>query len=164
MKIAIISDTHNNLHNIQAARRIILTENVEMIIQCGDLTEADVLDYFGDFRLYCAFGNGDFGMEVEERIHSLNPENQAADDLDLLLESKKVFVSHGHRLSNLKKAIESGEYDYVFHGHSHRFEDEMAGETRVINPGALGGKKVEDRSFVILDLENGELRRFVEPF
>jgi len=40
----------------------------------------------------------------------------------------------------------------------------MTGKTRVINPGSLGGKKVEDRSFVILDLESGELKRVVEPF
>lgn len=164
MKIAIISDTHNNLHNIQAVRRILVSENIDAIIHCGDLTEADVLDYFGDFILYCAFGNGDFGMQVEQRLRWFNSENRADDDLDLELGSKRVFVTHGHVHSSLKRAIGSGLYDYVFHGHTHRFKDEIVGKTRVINPGALGGKKVEDRSFVILDLENGELKRVVEPF
>ncbi len=164
MRIAILSDTHNNLHNIQAIRKIILAEKVDAIIHCGDLTEADVLEYFGDFTLYCALGNGDFGMQVEQRIRWFNSENQADDNLDLVLGSKKVFVTHGHLLSSLRKAIDSGKYDYVIHGHTHRFKDEMAGNTRVINPGSLGGKKVEARSFVILDLENGELIRFIEPF
>ncbi|MEL7625796.1 MAG: metallophosphoesterase family protein [Anaerolineaceae bacterium] len=163
MKIAIISDTHNHLNNIQAVRRLILAEDVAVVIHCGDLTEADMLDYFGDFPLFCAFGNGDFAPEVEQRLHWLNPDNKSGENLDLELYSKKIFVTHGHR-SSLSKAIESGEYDYVFHGHTHRFKDELVGKTRVINPGALGGKKVNDRSFVILDLETGILRRFEEPF
>ena len=88
---------------------------------------------------------------------------QADSDLALEFDDKKVFVTHGHRTS-LRRAIDSGEYDYVFHGHTHRYKDEIIGKTRVINPGALGGKKVEDRSFVILDLESGVLQRFIEPF
>ena len=164
MKIAIISDTHNNLHNIQAVRQVLLAEKIDAIIHCGDLTEAEVLDYFGDFPLYCVFGNGDFAMKVEQHIRWLNPANQADDNLDLVLGSKKVFVTHGHVHSSLKKAIDSEQYDYVFHGHTHRFKDELVGKTRVINPGSLGGKKVEDRSFVILDFESGELKRIIEPF
>jgi putative phosphoesterase len=164
MKIAILSDTHNNLHNIQAVRQIILAEEVDAIIHCGDLTGADVLDYFGDFKLCCVHGNGDFAPEVKERLKWLNPENQSGDYLDLKLGSRKIFVTHGHMISRLRKAVESGEYDYVFHGHTHRFKDEKIGNTRLINPGALGGKKVEDRSFAVLDLESGELRRIIEPF
>lgn len=164
MKIAVISDTHNNLHNIQAVRQIILSENVDAIIHCGDLTDAEVIDYFGDFALYCALGNGDYGFEVDQRLQWFNSENQAADNLELVLGSKKIFVTHGHVLSSLREAIYSKNFDYVFHGHTHRFKDEMAGNTRVINPGSLGGKKVEDRSFAVLDLESGVLKRFIEPF
>ncbi len=164
MKIAIISDTHNNLHNIQAVRQLILSEKIDAIIHCGDLTDADVLDYFGDFRLYCVYGNGDFAFEIKERLNWLNTENQSGDYLDLTLGSKRIFVTHGQMISSLRKAVDSGIYDYVFHGHTHRFKDEQVGRTRVINPGSLGGKKVEDRSFVFLDLESGMLRRIVEPF
>jgi putative phosphoesterase len=164
MKIAVISDTHNNLNNIQAVRQILISENIDAIIHCGDVTEPGVLDYFGDFVLYCAFGNGDFGMEIEQRVRWFNTQNCADDNLDLVLGSKKVFVTHGHVLSDLRRAIESGTNDYVFHGHTHRYKDEIVGKTRVINPGSLGGKKVDDRSFVILDLESGELKRLIEPF
>ena len=88
MRIAIISDTHNNLNNIQAVRKLILAEDVAVVIHCGDLTEEDVLDYFGDFRLYCAYGNGDFGMDVDERLQWLSPDNQADSDLALEFDDK----------------------------------------------------------------------------
>ena len=164
MKIAIISDTHNNLNNIQLVRQAILTQDVEAIIHCGDLTDADVLDYLDDFRLYCVFGNGDYAPEVEERVAWLGSDNKAGESLDLVLGSKRIFVTHGHWHSLLRKALDSGRYDYVFHGHTHRFKDEMVGVTRVINPGSLGGKRVEDRSFVILDLAKDDLTRIIEPF
>ncbi len=164
MRIAVISDTHNNIGNIQAVRQLILAEEVAAIIHCGDLTEADVLDYFGDFRLYCVFGNGDHAPDVMERLEWLGDGNVVGKSLDLSLGSKRVFVAHGHYLSGLNRAISSGEYDFVLHGHTHRFRNEKVGRTRVINPGSLGGKKVEDRSFVILDLEKNELKRFIEPF
>ena len=164
MKLAIISDTHNNLHNIQAVRRLILDKEAKAIIHCGDLTEPDILDYFGDFRLYVVYGNGDYNVEVSEKLEWLGIENQSDKQLVLDFDGKKVFVAHGHDLSGLNRAISSGLYDYVFHGHTHRFRDEIIGKTRVINPGSLGGKKVGARSFVILDLDNDELRVFVKPF
>jgi predicted phosphodiesterase len=40
----------------------------------------------------------------------------------------------------------------------------MDDKTRVINPGSLGGRKVEPRGFVVLDLDTGEMKRICEPF
>ncbi|NLE84648.1 MAG: metallophosphoesterase family protein [Chloroflexi bacterium] len=164
MKIAIISDTHNNLNNIQAVRQLILAEGVKVIIHCGDLTEPDVLDYFGDFRLYVVYGNGDYGPDVSERLEWLGTENQSDNNLVLDFDGKKIFVAHGHDVAGLNRAISSGLYDYVFHGHTHRCRGEKVGNSRVINPGSLGGKKVGARSFVILDLKNDKLKIIVEPF
>ncbi len=159
MKIAIISDTHNNLHNIQAVRLELLTHELTTIIHCGDLTEADILDYFGDFNLFCVYGNGDYPPEVEERLKWLSPENKAGESLEFSLAGKTFFVTHGHIRGLVDKAIKSQRYDFVLHGHTHRFKDITIGSTRVINPGSMGGIKVEERSFVILDLEDGSLER-----
>jgi len=57
--------------------------------------------------------------------------------------------------------VNSGEYAYVFHGHTHYRADWWAASTRVINPGALGGTKRESRSICIIDLESGEAQ-FIE--
>lgn len=46
---------------------------------------------------------------------------------------------------------------------THRFRDEMVGATRVINPGALGGRFVGERSFATLDLIKDELQRYFVP-
>lgn len=164
MKIAIISDTHDNTANIQAVRQAILAEGVEAIFHCGDLTDANVLGLFIDFPLYLSFGNCDFARTVKESLSLQGGQIEANYGLDVSLGGKRIYLTHGHMDELLDGAIASGNYDYVFHGHTHRFVDEWSGKTRIINPGALGGKKVDTRSFAFLDLESGLLTRVCEPF
>ena len=53
--------------------------------------------------------------------------------------------------------VQSRKLDYIFSGHTHRRQDELIGNTRLINPGALGGMYYQTRSIAILDLETDKL-------
>ena len=66
---------------------------------------------------------------------------------------------HGDDGYGLRMAIKSGEYDYVFTG-IHTGLGRKVGNTRVINPGALGGAFYEPRSIAYLDLESDQLGRY----
>lgn len=62
MRIAIISDTHDNLNNLDKALQYIRGENIRMIIHCGDVCSKDTLDYLvGNFKgkLIIVRGNAD---------------------------------------------------------------------------------------------------------
>ena len=72
-----------------------------------------------------------------------------------------LAMIHGDNEEVLSNLINSGRYAYVFYGHTHRRQDRTAGRTRAINPGALGGRRWQSRSFCILDLATGKAR-FVE--
>lgn len=159
MKIAILSDTHNNVGNSQLALKFIAGAGINTIIHCGDVIDPEILEYFGEYRIFLAYGNGDYPRELKERISWFRDDNISAAFLELTLDGKQIFITHGHDRSMLNNAIESGKFDYVFHGHTHRYRDENFGKTRVINPGALGGRKIEARSFVLLDLATGEGKR-----
>ncbi len=159
MKIAIISDTHNNIANIQALRLELLRHEISIVIHCGDFTEPEVLDYLGDFNLFCVYGNGDYPPDIREHLNWMDQHNKSGEFLEFSLAGKTFFVTHGHKRYLLEDAIQSDTYDFVLHGHTHRFRDVKFKKTRVINPGALGGKKVEERSYVILDLETDSLER-----
>jgi uncharacterized protein len=52
----------------------------------------------------------------------------------------------------------SGEFDFIFYGHSLRRTDNLVGKTRVINPGALGGPRYQSRSGFLLDLVSGDIK------
>jgi len=66
-------------------------------------------------------------------------------------------VFHGNDVPQFRAAMASGEYDYVIKGHTHMFENYVAGTTRVINPGALYGADVF--TIAILDPETGKVER-----
>lgn len=159
MKIGILSDTHNNLENLKAALDIFGQEGITTLIHCGDMTEAKVARAMERFRVICAFGNGDIASgEIRQALLDQNPANFAGLVYTGAIDGKRIAVTHGHLAGKVEELLGSGEYDYVFKGHSHRHKDEAYGRTRLINPGALGGLHPEPRSICILDLATGEAR------
>jgi len=77
---------------------------------------------------------------------------------ELTLDGYPVAMVHGDNEELLRSLITSGQYAYVLCGHTHRRRDQRVGRTRVINPGALGGVRWQQRSLCILDLTTGEAR------
>jgi uncharacterized protein len=156
MKLGILSDSHNNLTNLQAALKVFRQEGVTRLVHCGDLTSAETAAAMGEFQIIHTLGNGDYASgEIRQALLNLNPQNYSGDLFTGEVDGVAIAVTHGHHSGLIAKLAQSGLYRYVFYGHSHRKRDELTGTTRLINPGALGGLKAEDRSACILDLLTG---------
>jgi hypothetical protein len=159
MRVGLLSDTHNHLGNLAKALEIFRQEGVKVLIHCGDLTSNEVALLLVEFQVICTFGNGDIATsEIKETLAYYNPDNYSSFSYQGELWGKRIAVTHGHIPHSVNQMAESGRFDYVIHGHSHRRGEKIVGTTHVINPGALGGRKVESRSCAVLDLEIGELR------
>lgn len=157
MKIAILSDTHNNLANLDAALERIRQEEVTTLIHCGDLTGVEVASRLAGWRVIFTYGNGDFASgEIRETLLALNPESTAELVFTGYLGGARIAVTHGHLPGQMDELLDLRLYEYVFHGHSHRQRDVRIKNSRVINPGALGGMHVEPRQFCLLDLDTGK--------
>jgi uncharacterized protein len=159
MKIGIVSDTHNNIELTEKAIKVFRKSNVDLVVHAGDITSSKMLRLFKEFRCKFVLGNGDIDDEA------LN--NEAAKLGFGVIESsctfeaagKKIIVFHGNDVPQFRAAMASGQYDYVIKGHTHMFENYVAGTTRVINPGALYGTDVF--TIAILDPETGRVERIV---
>lgn len=159
MKIGIISDSHNHLTNLQAALSIFHRENISVLVHCGDMTTTETAAALGEFRVIHACGNGDYASgEIHQTLLHLNPQSFSAPVFTGEVDGISFAVTHGHLSGKIQELVQSGLYRYVFFGHSHRRHDETAGACRLINPGALGGLKTEQRSALILDLPTGASR------
>lgn len=163
MLIGLMSDTHNNRPGVRYALDIFSALGIETILHAGDLTSAQILEEFSDFPLFLCFGNGDDPLMIASKAASVSEKIVCDEMLDLSLAGKRIFMIHGDFRTEQEKRIESGEYDYVIHGHTHRYRDERVGSTRVINPGVLGGRYIGERSFATLDLVKNELQRYFVP-
>lgn len=152
MQIAVVSDTHNNIINLEKAIHEIKYQGIKHLIHCGDVTFRQTLKACQDLCINLAYGNGDNDQRsILEQLQLLNPDSNAGLIQDFSLDGQRFFVAHGDTHSLIQTALSSGEYDWVLQGHTHRFKDELYGHTKWVNPGALGGKLPGSVSFAILE-------------
>lgn len=141
MKIAITSDSHDNIPNIQKFLDYVNKNNVEMIIHCGDLAAPSIiLKEFGpNFDKPIHFVHGNVAdRELNQKIAGqFNHVTCHGDQGELEIDGKKIaFI---HYPDQGKKLAESGKYDLVFYGHNHTPWEEEVGKTKLLNPGTLAG-------------------------
>jgi len=144
MRIAIVSDTHDNWPNFKKAIDWIKNEKISLILHCGDVCNKDTVDkaikcFNGAIKF--AKGNGDYGLDFSDKI-------------ELELDNKKIFFCHFPDIA--KKMAQSGKFDLVFYGHTHRPWDERVGECHMINPGELAGQFYKS-TFAIYDTKKSSL-------
>jgi putative phosphoesterase len=162
MRIAILSDTHDNQTAIRKALDTARERGAEEILHCGDLTSASSVALFRGWTLAYASGNLDRdGEEIRAAVDRLGTGSVYGGEIHLERNGLRIAMMHGHRADPLAEAIHSGSYDFVFHGHTHRRRDERIGRTRLVNPGALGSASTDTYSFCILDASAREIE-FVE--
>jgi hypothetical protein len=163
MKLGIMSDTHNNKHNTQAALAVLRERAIKHLIHCGDITTPEMVYLFSGLTVTFVFGNMDRDWvalgEASNRIGADRPRQSR----EIEIGGKMIGVTHGADANLLHQMMMSGKYDYVCHGHTHerRNEYRSAYGVRLINPGALGGSKPQTRSICILDLE-ADVIEFIE--
>jgi len=159
MKIGLLSDTHNNIANLQTALALFEQERVTTLIHCGDLTGVEVAAKMAGFHVICVFGNGDVASgEIRQVLLSQRPENSAGLVFSGRISGARIGATHGHLPGRVEELVRSGEHDYVFTGHSHEHRDDRIGFTRLINPGALGGLRRENHHVCLLDLDTGQAK------
>ena len=162
MLIAVLSDTHDNRNATRKALDLARGRGAAEIIHCGDLTSAAMMYLFHGWTIQYAEGNMDRGTgEIRAAVDRLGTGSSCGAELHLERDGLRIAVMHGNRAERLARAVESGGFDIVFHGHTHRRRDECLGPTRVVNPGALGSAAVGNYSFCVLDTGSGKIE-FIE--
>lgn len=153
--IAVISDTHEQESLMKKAAALIKERNPKFVVHCGDIVSPPVLENFKGLRMKIVFGNNDGEKKGLVAMSSSLGFEEPQEELEFELEGKKFYVYHGHDKAKLDEHVNSGQYDYVLTGHTHKKRDETVGKTRVINPGALF--RCNPYTFAFLDAVQNEL-------
>lgn len=154
MNVLIFSDTHKNAED---AIEIIRQEpEVNAIIHAGDhFSDSEKIhEAFPQIPMYSVPGNCD--------ISPYNP-----DELIITLESKKIFITHGHKyhvkfdLTSIKNKAYYENFDLVVFGHTHSSEILYYGKSIIINPGALSG---HNKTYAKANITKDEIKVTIENF
>ncbi len=158
MLIGILSDTHNNADAVRVALQTFQERGVARLIHCGDITTPQIVSLFSGWDVLFVWGNGDHDKAaLTAAAQAIGaPAPQMAHTL--ALDGVKIAVTHGHKRGLLAELIADGGYAYVCHGHTHLRKDELRPpfNVRVLNPGALGGVRLQARSVCLLDTDSAQ--------
>ena len=154
-KIAIISDTHNNYSAGEKVRDILIKEKIKFIIHCGDIGEPGYLkEIFKGFRIRAVLGNMDEGYGDIEEYQNLPDIIVYKETGEEEINGEKMAFTHFPEKA--KKLAETGNYDIVFYGHTHKPWEEKIEKCLLINPGNATGT-FYNPSFAIYDGDKFEL-------
>lgn len=159
MKVAILSDIHDNLPVLrQALHRC---AQAEALIFCGDFCSPFVSKELGagfPRPIHTVFGNNDGDrfrlVAVAKAFSHLQFHGEYA---ELEFGGRTFSVNH---FDNIGRAIaKGGRYDVVCFGHNHQFEITPTGPTLVINPGEIYGGLTGHSTFAVYDTASGSAER-----
>lgn len=168
MKLAVISDIHDNVWTLQAA--LAGMQEADILICCGDLCSPFVVGLMAEgFQrpIHTVEGNneGDWRRitQVAGRYSHVHLHGEIyMDEFD----GKRIAVNHYPDIA--LPIAQSGKYDLVCYGHNHRFAVEQHGSTLTFNPGALLGydpigKSDIPATFIIYDTNSNEAFGYQVP-
>lgn len=160
MKIAIISDTHDNLANLEKFLSWSKKNKIEMIIHCGDIATGDTVDFLATGfagAIHLVYGNMDFNYRDDIYLSTDNfPHVKLHGDTGHI-NTKAINIAFCHFPDQAKKLATTGKYNLVFYGHTHKpWLETLLNNCQLINPGTLGGV-FQKASFAVYDTETKKL-------
>jgi uncharacterized protein len=154
MKIGVLSDTHGRLEITQSAIRLLCERGAELILHCGDIDSPAAVHLFSEIPTHFVFGNWDLRPAALQRAIGEIRGTLHDGYGRMELAGKRLAWLHGHARGERQRLEASGEFDFLFYGHSHKAEAHRSGRTLVMNPGAL--HRARTKTVALVDLVAGE--------
>jgi putative phosphoesterase len=153
MLIGIMSDTHDNLIFTKKAIELFNNKKVEYMIHAGDYTSPFTLKLFKELncKYVGIFGNNDGDKLLLLQRSEGNIHNQP---YIFTLNDKKIIVMHEHHV--VDALADSGHYDLVIYGHTHKPDLRKIKNTLIVNPGEAGSWLYGKSTVAVADLEKME--------
>ena len=142
MRIAVLSDSHDNIWKVEAAMDHLLMADV--VVHCGDLCSPFMLQQLADGvkekPVHIVWGNNDGDKLLMARTAAERPwVHLHGAFAQLNLGGLAVGVNHYPELA--RGLASTGKYQLVCYGHDHTAHQEWVGECLLLNPGELMGLK-----------------------
>ncbi len=147
MKYLVVSDSHGMSYELEDL--LVEYKEFDGFFHCGD-SELEAVELS---NWDACVGNTDY--------------NHLPDFVVARVGSKQALITHSHLLSrygmfnvphSLAVLAKENNCEFVFYGHTHRFDDQMVDGVRIMNPGSLFRSRDDgSHSYAIFEIdENGE--------
>ena len=150
-KIAIFSDSHDNIRHLDIALTEARAQGAEMLLHCGDLCAPFIIKQMAEGfagPIHIVFGNNDGDGQMLQLVASqYDHVNLHGIYVELAFRGRNIAMIHYPEPA--LRIAQSGQFDLVCYGHNHMQKGETLGPTHLINPGDIFGK--DDPSWALYD-------------
>ena len=142
MKIAILSDSHDNIWNLEKALAAANEAGAGILLHCGDLVApfivAQIAQEFAG-PIHIVEGNNDGDGRLQQQVAAGFPHVALHGPYaELDLSGRQVALIHYPEPA--RRIAQSGVFDLVCYGHDHMQNCERIVDCLLINPGELMGR------------------------
>jgi putative phosphoesterase len=158
MLIGAVSDSHDNLTQIDRAVQLLNNKKVSLVLHAGDYTSPFTIAHFKklDCNFIGVFGNNDGDHPLlTKRFQETTNCIIRGRFTQVNFEGYRIGLLHGDETELLETLIDSGYFNAIIHGHSHNRRIQQRGKTLVVNPGELCGYLTGKATLALLDTEKG---------
>lgn len=146
MKVAILSDIHDNIWNLEKVLSDLKRRKVEVIIFCGDFCAPSTFKNLAQINLpvHAIFGNVDgaafqlvaLALTQFRNVTFYGYQGEHFGEIEF--NGRRIAFCHEPKFAKGLACL--GEYDAVFYGHTHQASKQRVNKTLLLNPGAVMGK------------------------
>ncbi len=150
MRVLVISDTHGHHENLE--KILDREEPFDVILHLGDVYGGeDYIEALADCEVIFVAGNGDRSFLLP-------------DERELVLEDKKIYMCHGHRLNvywGTQGIVKEGiirKVDVVMFGHTHVPMIKEKNDLLILNPGSISQPRQANNkpSYIVMEIEKNK--------
>ncbi len=157
MKIAICSDSHDNLVNISKFLFYCNFHEIDTVFHCGDWCAPSALEFYRENfkgKIYGVYGNVHADDETMQKFAKANDIVIKEEELKIEIDNIKFLLTHYP--DNAKRLAQKEQYHMICYGHSHKPWKEKIKKTYIVNPGTLAGMFYR-ASFALYDTKTKKL-------
>ncbi len=141
-KIAIFSDSHDNIWMLEIALKQVQARGADVLLHCGDLCAPFIVKQLAESfsgPIHLVFGNNDGDGRLIQMVGaSFDQVTHHGIYAELAFDGRKIAMIHYPEPA--LRIAQSGQFDLVCYGHDHIKHHEMIGPTHFLNPGEIMGK------------------------
>lgn len=159
MLIAVFSDSHDHLPNLEVAIGMVKELGIKRGFHLGDVCAPFSVRLLTESGLQwqCVWGNNDGDkMGGYQATAGSKVDFDTRDFREIKIEERRLFLTHYPEIARI--AALSGSYDACFFGHNHRYSSEIIGQSLLANPGEILGWRFKQPSFGVYDTVANEMQ------